>query len=276
MKNLDILHKKAANHIMPMIWIMILLYTMSCTVGAKNDIDKLNESPDWKLQFSDPCKADWQVNWFLDGELATIEHSDKGMDFSAGPINRNDAHHAVLWTKESFKGDIKIEYNYTRTDSQLVNVNILFIQATGSGKDAFDTDITKWNDFRKVPTMSKYYNNMKTIHISYAAFKMVNDDPEADYIRVRQYPVTEEITFDDMEVPPSFYETGLFKTGVTYKMTWIKTKSKLLLKVDGGELVNSYSWDLDKPLSITEGRIGLRHMYTRSANYSDFKVYTKK
>ena len=198
------------------------------------------------------------------------------MNFSAGPVNRNDAHHAVLWTRESFKGDIKIEYNYTRTDSQMVNVNILFIQATGIGTEAFDEDISKWNDFRKVPTMSKYYNNINTIHISYAAFKMVNNDPEADYIRVRQYPVSEEITFDDMEIPPSYYETGLFKTGVTYKMTWIKTKTKLCLKVEGGDLVKNYSWEIKKPVSITEGRIGLRHMYTRSANYSDFKVYVKE
>lgn len=254
----------------------IFVFVIGCKVGAKDDFSKCNNSEGWKLQFSDPCTSDWQSDWFLDGELATIKHSEKGMDFSAGPVNRNDAHHAVLWTKESFKGDIKIEYNYTRTDSQMVNVNILFIQATGIGTEAFDVDISKWNDFRKVPTMSKYYNNMNTIHISYAAFKMVNDDPEADYIRVRQYPVSEKITFDDMEIPPSYYETGLFKTGVTYKMTWIKTKTKLCLKVEGGDLVKNYSWEIKKPVSITEGRIGLRHMYTRSANYSDFKVYVKE
>ncbi|GJM34975.1 MAG: hypothetical protein DHS20C18_39760 [Saprospiraceae bacterium] len=247
-------------------------------VGDGKEYDnfkELSESPDWKLQFSDPCTKDWQSNWFLDGQLATIKHGEKGMDFSAGPVNRNDAHHAVLWTKESFKGDIKIEYNYTRTDSQMVNVNILYIQATGIGRDSFETDISKWNEFRKVPTMSKYYNYMKTIHISYAAFNMVNDDPDADYIRIRQYPVTEKISFDDMEIPPAYYETGLFRTGVTYKMTWIKTKSKLYLKVEGNEMKKEYSWDLNKPESITEGRIGLRHMYTRSANYSDFKVYVK-
>lgn len=245
------------------------------TIGEADDFKKWNESPDWKLKFSDPCTENWRTHWFLDGELATIEHSEKGMNFSAGPINRNDAHHAVLWTKESFEGDIKIEYNYTRTDSQMVNVNILYIQATGIGKDSFDTDISKWNEFRKVPTMSKYYNYMKTIHISYAAFKMVNDDPNADYIRIRQYPVSEEITFDDMEIAPAFYETGLFLTGVTYKMTWIKTKTKLYLKVEGNDLVKEFSWNLNKPESITKGRIGLRHMFTRSANYSDFNVYVK-
>ena len=132
----------------PVVAIVLVLFSMSCKVGAQNDFDKVNESRDWKLQFSDPCKEDWQDNWFLDGQLATIEHSDKGMNFSAGPVNRNDAHHAVLWTKQSFNGDIKIEYNYTRTDSQLVNVNILYIQATGIGKDSFDVDISKWNDLK--------------------------------------------------------------------------------------------------------------------------------
>ena len=78
-----------------------------------------------------------------------------------------------------------------------------------------------------------------------------------------------------MEIPPAYYETGLFQTGVTYKMTWIKTKTKLYLTVKGNDIKKEYSWDLNKPESITEGRIGLRHMYTRSANYSDFKVYVK-
>jgi hypothetical protein len=255
--------------------LLTIVSFLSCTEQVQDEFDKVNSSPEWKLQFSDPCTDNWQSNWFLDGQLATIEHSEKGMNFSAGPVNRNDAHHAVLWTKDSFEGDIKLEYNYTRTDSQLVNVNILYIQATGIGKDSFDVDISKWNDFRKVPTMSKYFNYMKTLHISYAAFKMNNDDPEDDYIRVRQYPVTEEITFKDMAIAPDYFKTGLFLPGVTYKITVIKTKSKLFMTVEGNDMVKKYSWELNKPVSITEGRIGLRHMFTRSANYSDFKIYTK-
>lgn len=255
--------------------ILFLISIISCSNINKDEFDKINDSSEWELKFSDSCTENWQTNWFLDGELATIKHSEKGMNFAAGPINRNNAHHAVLWTKKSFKGEIKIEYNYTKTDSQIINVNILYIQAAGIGKDSFDVDISKWNNFRSVPAMSKYYNYMKTLHISYSAFKMVNNDPDADYIRVRQYPVTENNTFADMEIPPSFYETGLFKTGVTYKMTWIKTKTSLSLKVEGDNKVKKYSWILNKPEQIIEGRIGLRHMFTRSAEYSNFKIYTK-
>ena len=136
--------------------------SLSCSQKVQNEFDRLNELLDWKPEFSDPCTNNWQANWFLDGEIAKVEHNQYGMDLIAGPVNREDAHHSVLWTKQSFKGDIKIEYDYTRTDSTVVNVNILFIQATGNGKGIFHKDISKWNDFRKVPTMSKYYNNMQT------------------------------------------------------------------------------------------------------------------
>lgn len=255
--------------------VSVLLLSLSCKQKEQSEFDKLNELSEWKLQFSDPCTENWQENWFLDGEIAKVEYNEFGMDLIAGPINRNNAHHSVLWTKQSFEGDIKIEHEYTRTDSTMVNVNILFIQATGNGKGIFEKDISKWNDFRKVPTMSKYYNNMKTIHISFAAFPMVNEDPENDYLRVRRYPITEEVTFDDMEVGPSFFKTGLFLTGVTYKMTWIKSGAKLYLSVTGNNETKKYSWDLSKFDRITEGRIGLRHMFTRSASYKNFNVWTK-
>lgn len=260
--------------IFSIVGLLSLLATFSCTEKGKDEFDKLIESSDWQLKFSDPCTEAWQSKWFLDGQFATIEHSENGMNFSAGPVNGNDAHHAVLWTKDSFQGDIKIEYNYTRTDSQIVNVNILYIQATGIGRDSFDVDIAKWNDFRTVPAMSKYYRYMKAIHISYAAFKIKNDDPKADYIRVRQYPSVDNKSLRGTEIDPTFYETGLFETGVTYKMTWIKTKKNLFLEVKRNGKVKKYSWVLKQREPITEGRIGLRHMFTRSAIYSDFKIYT--
>jgi hypothetical protein len=241
----------------------------------KTEFEELNNSSDWNLQLDDPCTENWENNWFLDGLIAKVEQSDKGMNLVAGPVNRNDAHHTVLWTKQTFTGDIKIEYNYTRTDSQMINVNILYIQATGIGRDSFDVDISKWNKFREVPTMSKYFNYMNALHISYAAFEMVNDDPKADYIRVRKYPATEEIPFEDTEILPAYFKTGLFLPGETYKITVIKTGSMLFMNVKGKKLKKLFSWGLPAENQIAEGRIGLRHMYTRSAMYSDFKVFVK-
>jgi hypothetical protein len=255
------------------ILLLILPFLVSCTKIQKTEFEVLNNSSDWNLQLDDPCTENWENNWFLDGLIARVEQSEKGMNLVAGPINRDDAHHTVLWTKQSFKGDIKIEYNYTRTDGQLVNVNILYIQASGIGKDGFDVDISKWNKFREVPAMSKYFNYMNALHISYAAFDMVNDDPDADYVRIRKYPATEEIPFENTEIPPAYFNTGLFIPGETYKITVIKTGSKLFMNVKGKEVEKLFSWDLPAENPITEGRIGLRHMYTRSAMYSDFKVF---
>jgi len=256
--------------------VLTLSFTfLSCKSKEPDDFDSLNSSSDWKLELSDPCTDNWQSNWFLDGKIAKVEQSDKGMNFIAGPVNRDDANHGVLWTKKVFKGDVKIEYNYTRTDSQVINVNILYIQASGIGVEPYDKDISKWNNLREIPTMSIYYNYMDPLHISYAAFPMVNDDPENDYVRVRKYPIKENQTFEKTEVPPAFYKTGLFLPNVTYKITVIKTNAKLFFKVNGGGLEKVFSWSLEEGQSPDEGRIGLRHMYTRSAQYSDFKVWTK-
>ena len=56
-------------------------------------------SKDWKVVFEDPCTGDWKQKWTLDGETATVANTKSGMEFKAGPEARNDAHHAVLWTK---------------------------------------------------------------------------------------------------------------------------------------------------------------------------------
>ncbi|MEA3479072.1 MAG: nucleoside hydrolase, partial [Bacteroidota bacterium] len=139
----------------------------------------------WREVFNDPCTVDWRDNWVLDGTRATIENSPQGMTFSAGEIPGNDTCHAVLWTKESMKGDVWIEYEYTRIDSQMANVNILYIQATG--ESPYATEILEWSDARKVPAMRTYYDHMNTLHLSYAAFNKGNIDSEADYIRARRY-----------------------------------------------------------------------------------------
>lgn len=252
-----------------------LITFLSCNCNAQDDYKTLSDSKEWSLQLSDPCTGNWQDNWFLDGLIATVETSEDGMNFTAGPEFRNDAHHAVLWTEESFKGDVKMEYYYTRTDSQTINVNILYIQAQGIGTGPYDKDISKWNKLREVPKMSLYYDYMNPLHISYAAFPMVNEDPDNDYLRVRKYPVNEEITFDDMEVEPAYFDIGLFLPDVTYKVSVLKTDELMYMNVEGGGEEKLYSWDLSKKAKLEDGRIGLRHMYTRSARYKDFKVWTK-
>ena len=236
------------------------------------NINKAN----WEQVMYDPCTQDWKKNWMLDGLMGKIENSDKGMDFWAGPTFQNDACHAVLWTRQSFKGNIKIEYEYTKLDKATKCVTILYIQATGSDVNPFKKDIALWANLRDIPAMRLYFDNMNTYHISYAAYENNNDDPAEDYIRARRYLPNAEKGLSDTDLQPAYFRTGLFETGVPYKIKVIKRKNDLFMYIHNSTKALLCHWKNDKALPIIEGRIGLRHMFTRGARYRNFQIYTLK
>jgi len=263
------------------ITLLILLLFISTLAKSQNsdaaDFEKLNQSKQWQLQFNDSGTKDWQTKWFLDGLHAEIKNTKEGMLFNTGTVENDDAYNAVLWTKESFKGDLKIEYNYTKTDLKTIYATILYIQATGIGVAPFSEDITEWNNLREIPSMKTYYNNMKALHISYASFDNKNTDIKKDYIRARIYPVLPGQNFTTTtEIPPASFETGLFNPNETYKITVIKTREKLYFNVVGKNVSKLFTWDLSNIPAILEGRIGLRHMFSRTALYKNFSVFVKK
>lgn len=228
----------------------------------------------WQEAFRDSGTHDWQENWFLDGLRAEVENTDKGMVFTAGPEAGNDACHAVLWTKRAFAGDIKIEYDFTRLDRVNRYVNILYLQATGTGDGPYAKDITKWNQLRKEPWMRTYFNHMNLLHISYAAFGNRDDTPD-DYIRARRYPVSTTGQFGpDTLVKPEYLDTGLFETDVTYRVTCIKRGQQLFFMVDRDGDEHLFTFDTSRFDPVESGRIGLRHMYTRSSRYANMTVCT--
>ncbi len=250
-----------------------MLMALSCTAqNKKSDFEALSKSKQWNLVLKDKGTKDWTKNWLLDGEIATVENTRKGMHFAAGSEAWNDAHHAVLWTKASFPGDIKIEYDYTRTDTANQFVCILYIQATGDEEENFTKDIMEWKAYRDVPAMRKYFKNMNLLHISYAAFG--NEGDGLYYTRARRYPLPKDKAFNSIVVEPSYDYKGFIKTGQKYHITAIKSGQMLYFKLESKDGVEFFSWDCSNFDPITEGRIGLRHMYTRSAIYKNFKVYT--
>jgi len=252
---------------------VILLFPFAglCQMDTQTEFQRLNQSGKWELVFDDTCTQNWKQDWFLDGLIGTVTNSASGMELKAGPENGNDAHHIVLWTKQSFKGDLKIEFYYTRTDTATNNVNILYIEATGVGDKEHPKDISTWNELRQMPAMKTYFQNMNALHVSFAAF--TNVGPKDEYIRARRYPVSDKLSFKDTEILPAITGEGLFITGIPYKITVIKTLDKLYFKVDGDGQSRLCSWDTTIFPPVTEGRIGIRHMFTRSAIYKDFKVY---
>ncbi|HCE46194.1 MAG TPA: hypothetical protein DET40_21830 [Lentisphaeria bacterium] len=231
---------------------------------------------DWRKSFSDSCIVDWKQKWFLDGQLAKVENTTKGMVFSAGPNEKENDSHAVLWTKQSFRGDVKISFEYTCLDDVKDYVKILYIQATGKGTPPYTEDISEWNDLRKVAYMYTYYDNMRLLHISYSAnMGEHHPDNNRDYVRARLYPRDPQGKFQDTELEPSYTDSGLFKKGVPYLFTCIKTKEDLILKVEGDGKEKFFQWDLRKITPPESGRIGIRHMCTRIGLYRNVTVWEK-
>lgn len=232
----------------------------------------INADETWVAQLEDTGMEDWQKHWFLDGEIATVNTTEDGMHLQAGPEKGNDAHHAVLWTKKSFVGDVKITYDYTKTDTLNQYVNILYVQASGIEEEPFVNDILEWRALRTVPKMSNYFRYMNAFHISYAAF---SKEERRQYVRARRYPVTAQRTFKETMITPSYdNEAGTFKDGVTYNITAIKTRDDLFFKVDGDGRAKIFSWNISNKQRIDEGRIGFRNMFARCALYKNVKIYT--
>lgn len=221
----------------------------------------------WREIFSDPGTDDWEKQWFLDGEIGTVKNTPEGMVLTAGPEFKNDAHHMVLWTKNSFTGDVKITFDYTRLDQSPRCVTILYIQASGSGQGPYAKDITAWNHLRKVPAMNLYYDHMHTYHISYAA----EPGTEESYIRGRRY-LPGGTGLKGTELKPDYFPKELFQTGIPHQITVIKNAHSLFLRIQNAEqTLHCHMRQPTLPV-ITEGRIGLRHMFTRSARYANFRV----
>lgn len=225
---------------------------------------------EWQEVFFDSCTGNWQEQWFLDGQVASVSNSELGMQLTAGPQFRNDAHHMVLWTRESFRGDLRIEFDFTRLDFETRCVNILYIQATGSGEGPFTSDIAEWKNLRRVPAMRMYFDHMNAYHISFAAFPNEGDHRQS-YIRARRY-MPESGGLQGSELKPDYYPEGLFAPGMPHRITVIKTERDLYMRVSS-EQQTYYCHFVNAELPvIEEGRIGLRLMYTRSSRYSNIKI----
>jgi hypothetical protein len=233
------------------------------------------KKPDWvkaALLFEDRGTENWKVKWMLDGQRAKVINSEKGMELIAGPEAKNDTCHTVLWTQQSFTGDICIEYDYTRTDTATSFVNILYFLATGEGSAEYPTDIALWNEKRIVPHMRTYFHHMNTFHISYAA---LTENGTNDYIRLRRYDPPQK-RLKGTDIPEDYFQTGLFKSNVPYHIEVYKFGNQIEMHIQNKENASEAllcKWDVTGYPPCDSGRIGLRHMYTRSARYKDVKVW---
>ncbi len=222
---------------------------------------------DWKTELSDTGTVDWRENFTLDGDNSRVYNNETlGMEVYSGPRLYNDADHTVLWTKKEFSGDMKISYEFTCLDDADLCVNILYFMATGEEGEVFGEDISTWADYRRVPSMNKYFEHMSLYHISYAAFDM---ETKSKYIRARIYncdktPLTME--------PNAYDPEDFFAPMVPHKMTFIKKGNLLFMHIKTDTNEKICRWELSDGGEKTHGRLGFRQMYTRYSRYKNIEI----
>jgi len=251
--------------------------------SGKNDTTQEDQGvakADKKVLFEDPMTGNWQKNWFLDGKNAVLEHRDGGLAFltTASKVDKRedraafDARHAVLWTRQEFKGDIRISYTFTKLPGCSWQ-KLIYVQARGIGEKPYVEDIYAWRDLRAVARMDKYFNCMNLIGLSLR-----------DQIRCKRYPwkdVTRNIDLES-EIQPRA-ERKEMQIGRAYHVVVEKRRESIMLRitdVEGGEDNVNHTWDLtdEKVLKnrdskfVEEGRIGIRQMGGHKILMRDFKV----
>lgn len=230
------------------------------------------------ILFQDSMTGDWPDHWFLDGKQATVTTSDDGLYFSGGTVTKADdpvqyhAHHAVLWTRQSFEGDLRISFQMTREDDDGYGNTLLYIQAQGIGSGPYAKDITEWNKLREVPSMDKYFARMDLISVSFR-----------DNLRCKRYPWKDDAGewYPGKGLIKPMVDYPGIETGKTYQVEVEKTAESLTFRLYNAERTSRLvetTWDLTdiadgiEPQLITEGRIGLRHMSTKQFTYKNFVV----
>jgi hypothetical protein len=240
--------------------------------------ETMSES-DATVLFEDPMTANWQENWFLDGERADLDHRDGGLAFltSASKVDKRvdraafDAQHAVLWTRQEFEGDIRISYRYTRLPDCSWQ-KLIYVQAQGIGEEPYVKDIYAWRDRRDVAVMSEYFKHMDLIALSLRS-----------EVRCKRYPwVDMEGNALESEFMPRAENKGL-PEGHELHVLVEKRKESIRLRikdVETGQYAVDHTWDLTDenvlkdraPKFVEKGRIGIRLMGGHKILMRDFKV----
>ena len=248
------------------------------TPTHSDNTEKENTGNESTILLKDSMTGNWEENWFLDGKKATVRASEDGLYFSGGTITKSDdreeyhAHHAVLWTKDIFEGDLKITFEMTRVDESDYGNTLLYLYAQGVGLPNYSEDITEWSEEREIPAMSKYFTYMDLLSLSFRQnlrarrYPLKSADPDAEAVGGTVLPYVDYIGM----VPGKTYlvEAETHGPSLTLRLTDKKT----------GEQYVDYTWDMtqledgkEAPI-LSKGRIGLRQMSTKQFVYKDFKV----
>lgn len=235
------------------------------------------EKLDWQLKMQDEGQKDWRKYWFLDGEKAVVENGSGGITFKAGRQPLSDADHAVLWTKQVFEGEIRVEFDFTRLDSTDRFVHILYLLASGSGAPGYDRDIYKWRKKRRMPAMQCYFEHMNALHLSFAAFENKLPAHNTGYVRGRCYLPERGKGLQGTALAPEYLSPFLFETGVSYRISVIRHADWLMMRVTDLQTGQErfFRFHTEAFPALQQGRVGIRQMCTRMGRYADIKIWTR-
>ena len=74
------------------------------------------------------------------------------------------------------------------------------------------------------------------------------------------------------DLEPDYHPKGLFGPGVKHHITVIKKDHDLFMRVENDKQTYYCHMTNTKLPPVTEGRIGLRHMFTRAARYARITI----
>jgi GH24 family phage-related lysozyme (muramidase) len=200
----------------------------------------------WTAQFNNASAA-----------CSSIAASTAIARLRACPDTGADFESAMLWSKQKFTGDVKVEYDYTLNGTPNVNggnISALILMADPIGP------INQWGAHTYV---TAYSPSLAGLQMNYA---YVNDPRGDNALRLR-----------GLKSSAGNYEelgTGVitFTPGRTYHIVATKGCDRFTVTVDGTTILDEAASYID---SLGSGYVGFREMIARDATISNVSVSTK-
>jgi hypothetical protein len=230
------------------------------------------QQPAWHVVLSDDGTGNWKDNWFLFGDPSRgigVTNSTEGMTLRAGDGTNPKSDHAVLWTKATFSGDLRVEYDFTVLDRYSTSIpsngycSAVLLYSRPSASAPFASDLADWPVARRnADTSGRALNEaVDGLQFNYA----FNGDPRGNRFRLRANPgyvlIGESV------------EMKLFAPGIEHHVVVEKRGDSMTVSAagsDGQRFAKTFS---APPLAKqSSGHVGLRNMNRREARYRNIRI----
>lgn len=214
----------------------------------------------WTLAFDDPGSGGWSGKYDLHGPPCAQASNVGGIRLRSC-ASEDDS--LILWTRQRFDGDMKVEYDYRILSnlSPTQEIASALLIGTGDGATGLPADFAAWT----VPFDQGRYQNTNTLWMNYAYQNPASGDPLR--IRLRRNPGYNNLG----DAPPEFP----FNVGTTYHIVVEKVGSNFTVSVTGPSGTRSHTWSNSSIGGITGGYVGFRNMHFRETLISNVRIYTR-